>query len=67
MAKIEPQEAALRVAHKDGKVLIMTTIGGEEARIELSPFDALTHAQHVMKHADLAREQELAQTTGGTK
>lgn len=59
MAEQHPGE--LRVAHKDGKVILSTTdIDGEQLHIGLEPVAAITHAQQVMRHADLAREQQLA-------
>lgn len=52
--------AELGVSHKDGQVVIATSVEGEKVSIRLDPVAAITHAQNVIKHADLAREQQMA-------
>jgi hypothetical protein len=52
----------LRVAHKNGRVILSTIdIDGKQIHVGLDPVAAITHAQQVMHHADLAREQQHAE------
>lgn len=52
-------EVALGVSHENGQVVIKCEVEGENVRIELDPVNALTHAQQVIRHSDLAREQQM--------
>lgn len=56
----------IRTTHKDGQVII--TLDGDTgplAHTKLDPAGAFTHAQQVIKHADLAREQQMEEARRG--
>lgn len=61
------QVMGIKTGHKGGKVFVSLTdaSGVVLAHTVLDPRAALTHAQQVIDHSDLARAEELEQERAG--